>query len=195
MMRVWAKDQPFGATAAAKSRLTVSWISLILICVRLSEGVEWGLHCGVLLAALPGGALLSGNALAEFHGVSESYLLKHLQALVRSGLFESVPGPKGGFRLARPPEAVSVLDVVVAIDGSEPAFRCTEIRQRGPAGLEPSAYRVPCAIHATMRRAEDAWREVLRTQTLADLVGLVAERTDKRAIARAVAWLEEHVRG
>jgi DNA-binding IscR family transcriptional regulator len=46
-----------------------------------------------------------------------------------------------------------------------------------------------------MRRAEDAWREVLRTQTLADLVGLVAERTDKRAIARAVAWLEEHVRG
>jgi Rrf2 family protein len=149
----------------------------------------------VLLAALPGGALLSGNALAEFHGVSESYLLKHLQALVRSGLFESVPGPKGGFRLARPPEAVSVLDIVVAIDGPEPAFRCTEIRQRGPASLEPSAYRLPCAIHATMARAEQAWREVLRRQTLADLAGLVAERTDPRAVAMALPWLDQHVRG
>ena len=148
----------------------------------------------MLLAAVPPGAVLSGSALAEFHGVSESYLLKHLQALVRSGLFESVPGPKGGFRLARAPETITVLDVVTAIDGPEPAFRCTEIRQRGPAGLEPSAYRLPCAIHATMRRAEDAWREVLRGQTLADLAGLVAERTQRRAITRAVAWLEEHVR-
>jgi Rrf2 family protein len=163
--------------------------------MKLSEGVEWGLHCGVLLAALPPQAVLSGSALAEFHGVSESYLLKHLQALARNDLFESVPGPKGGFRLARAPETISVLDVVTAIDGPEPAFRCTEIRQRGPAGLEPSAYRLPCAIHATMRRAENVWREVLRAQTLADLAGLVAERTDPRAVAMALPWLEQHVRG
>jgi Rrf2 family protein len=163
--------------------------------MRLSEGVEWGLHCGVLLAVLPPGALLSGSALAEFHGVSESYLLKHLQALVRGHLFDSVPGPRGGFRLARPPEQITVLDVVGAIDGPEPAFRCTEIRQRGPSGLEAAAYPLPCAIHTTMRRAEHAWREVLRGQTLADLAGLVAERTDPRAVARAVPWLEQHLRG
>src|SRR5205085_1096362 len=79
------------------------------------------------------------------------------------------------FRLARAPQSITVVDVVQAIDGPEPAFRCTEIRQRGPAGLEPSAYPLLCAIHATMRRAEHAWREVLRGQTLADLAGLVAE--------------------
>jgi Rrf2 family protein len=162
--------------------------------MKLSEGVEWGLHCGVLLAALPPGAVLSGSALAEFHGVSESYLLKHLQALVRRGLFESVPGPKGGFRLARAAQDITLLDLVLAIDGPQPAFRCTEIRQRGPAGLEPSAYPLPCAIHATMRRAEHAWREVLRGQTLADLAGLVAQRTDPRALARALPWLEQRVR-
>ena len=88
-----------------------------------------------------------------------------------------------------------MLDVVLAIDGPEPAFRCTEIRQRGPAGLEPAAYRLPCAIHATMRRAENVWREALRGQTLADLAGLVAERTDPRAVAIALPWLEQHVRG
>ena len=163
--------------------------------MKLSEGVEWGLHCGALLAALPPGAVLRATALGEFHGVSESYLLKHLQALVRSGLCESVPGPKGGFRLARAPESISVLDVVQAIDGPEPAFRCTEIRQRGPAGLEPAAYPLPCAIHATMRKAEHAWQEVLRGQSLADLATLVAKRSDPRALALALPWLEQHVRG
>ncbi len=162
--------------------------------MKLSEGVEWGLHCGVLLAALPRGAVVSGSALAEFHGVSESYLLKHLQALVRGGLCESVPGPKGGFRLARAPQEIAVVDVVDAIEGTQPAFRCTEIRQRGPAGLEPSAYPQLCAIHATMRRAEHAWRAVLRGQTLADLATLVAERTDPRALQRAIPWLQEHAR-
>ena len=162
--------------------------------MKLSEGVEWGLHCGVLLAALPSGGILSGSAMAEFHGVSESYLLKHLQALVRGGLLESVPGPKGGFRLAREPGEITVLDVVDAIEGTQPAFRCTEIRQRGPAGLEPEAYPSPCAIHATMRRAENAWRAVLREQTLGDLATLVAQRTDPRALERAVPWLQERVR-
>src|SRR5581483_6005489 len=99
----------------------------------------------------------------EFHGVSESYLLEHLQALVAARVCESVPGPRGGFRLARTPDALSVLDVVEAIEGRQSAFRCDEIRQRGPAAQPPDAplYCVPCAIHATMLRAENAWRESL----------------------------------
>ncbi len=61
--------------------------------MRISEGVEWGLHIASVLAALPPRATLPAKALAEFHGVSESYLLKHLKALVEAGVFESVPGP------------------------------------------------------------------------------------------------------
>ncbi len=162
--------------------------------MKLSEGVEWALHCGVLLAALPPGSVLCGADLAEFHGISESYLVKHLQAIVRAGLFESVPGPKGGFRLARAPEHITLLDMVDAIEGPDPAFHCTEIRQRGPAGLEPAACRLPCAIHATMLSAEHAWREELRAQTLADVAALVAQRTGPRALERAIPWLEQHVR-
>ncbi len=162
--------------------------------MKLSEGVEWGVHCGVLLATLPAGSTLSGAALAEFHGVSESYLVKHLQALVRASILESVPGPKGGFRLARPPEQVTVLEVIEAIEGPEPAFRCTEIRQRGPAALEPSAYRLPCVVHATMLRADAAWRAALRAQTLADIAATVADRADPRGMQQAQPWLEDNVR-
>ena len=162
--------------------------------MRMSEGVEWALHCATVLAALPPGATVPGKALAEFHGVSESYLLKHLQALTGAGLLESVSGPKGGYRLARPPEQITLLDVVEAIEGREPAFRCTEIRQRGPAAVEPAAYRLPCAIHAAMLRAEGAWRQALRSQTVADLAGIVRGTIDPRQAQKAVTWLRKNVR-
>src|SRR5579883_3151621 len=130
--------------------------------MKRSEGIEWGLHCAAFLAALPPGAVLAGRALAEFHGVSETYLLKHLKALTRAGILDALPGPKGGYRLARPAEQITLLEVAQAIEGKQPAFRCTEIRQRGPACVEPEAYRSPCAINAAMLRAEAAWRDSLR---------------------------------
>jgi Rrf2 family protein len=160
----------------------------------MSEGVEWALHCAVLLAALPPAGTLPARALAQFHGVSESYLLKHLQALSRAGIFESVPGPLGGYRLARPPGQITVLDIVEAIEGSEPLFRCTDIRQRGPAALEPGMYRVRCGIHTAMLRADAAWKQALRVQTLADLVGLTAASIDRRRVEKARAWLGQNVR-
>lgn len=165
--------------------------------MRMSEGIEWGLHCATLLAALPPGATLPGKALAEFHGVSESYLLKHLQALTGAGLLESVPGPKGGYRLARPPEQITLLDVVEAIEGREPAFRCAEIRQRGPSALDArdvAAYRLPCGIHAAMLRAEAAWRGALRAQTVADLLAGLSGTVDPRQLEKAAAWLRENIR-
>jgi Rrf2 family protein len=162
--------------------------------MRMSDGVEWGLHCATVLAVLPPGATLRGKSLASYHGVSESYLLKHLQALTSAGLLESVPGPKGGYRLARPAAEITLLDVVQAIEGPAPAFRCTEIRQRGPAAVEAAAYRLPCAINVTMLRAEAAWQGVLREQSIADLVAVLRDTLQPRQVARTVSWLGENFR-
>ena len=158
--------------------------------MKLSDGVEWGLHCASLLAVIPEGATLPGKALAEYHGVSESYLVKHLQALTAAGILESLPGPKGGYRLARPAAEITVLMIVDAIEGREPSFRCSEIRQRGPAGLEPEAYRLTCTINGVMQRAEMAWRTSLAAQTIADLVASLARRVDQRAVELTMAWFE-----
>jgi Rrf2 family protein len=162
--------------------------------MKISEGVEWGAHCLVLLAALPPQVIVPARAMAEYHGISEAYLVKHLQAMATAGLVESMPGPKGGYRLVRAPEQITMLDVVEAIEGREPAFRCTEIRQRGPAAVEPAAYRVPCSIHATMLRAEKAWRDQLRAQTIADLVAQMARTADPRSIAATEVWLPPRIR-
>jgi Rrf2 family protein len=162
--------------------------------MRLSEGVEWGVHCAALVAVLPPGQALPASRLAEYHGVPSAYLAKHLQALSRGGILESLPGPKGGYRLARPSDEITMLDVVEAIDGVEPAFTCTEIRRRGPTALPAREYRVPCGIHVAMDRADAAWRAELRAVTLADLVHEVMEKAPPRALEKGVNWMMEVLR-
>jgi Rrf2 family protein len=162
--------------------------------MRLSDGVEWGVHACVLLAVVPADRALPSARLAEYHGVPAAYLAKHLQSLARAGILETVKGARGGYRLARPAAEITVLDVVEAIDGEEPAFRCTEIRRRGPAAMPAKAYPRPCGIHRVFTRADDAWRAELRATTIADLVVGVIHDAVPAALDKGARWLEDAVR-
>jgi Rrf2 family protein len=158
--------------------------------VKLGEGVEHAIHSVALLADLKPGSVLPAAALAEFHGVSPSYLLKHLQALSGAGILATVPGPNGGYRLAKPADQVRLLDIVLAVEGPEPAFRCTEIRQRGPNPLG-GVPKAPCEINAAMLRAERAWRAELAKVSIAEILGEVsANDADGRIVARRCAFIE-----
>lgn len=162
--------------------------------MKLGDGVEQAIHCVTVLASLPGDGLLSAASLAELHGVSTSYLLKHLQVLSGADIVHTVPGPRGGYRLARPPEKISLLDIVLAVEGPEPAFRCKEIRQNGPDPLPPEYFSAPCQINAAMLRAERAWRNELRSVTISDLIAQVAAADDGAIAARGCAFLATHLR-
>src|SRR6202011_4034593 len=93
-----------------------------------------------------------------FHDVPAAYLAKHLQALARAGVLQTAKGPRGGYWLSRPPAEITILDVLEAIDGDESAFRCTEIRRRGPTAMPARHYPRPCGIHAAFARADEVWR-------------------------------------
>ncbi len=159
--------------------------------MRLSEGVEWGLHCCVVLAVLPDGAALSTGRLAEYHGVPIAYLAKHLQAFSKVGILVAGTGPRGGYRLARPPADISVLEVVEAVDGEEPAFQCLEIRRRGPAAVPAREYRTMCGIHQVMVEADAAWRSQLARTSIGDLAGGVARDASPKAMEKFGTWLQE----
>jgi Rrf2 family protein len=159
--------------------------------MRMSEGVEWSVHCLSVLAFVPRDRALPAGRLAELHGVPTPYLTKHLQALARAGIVVSVSGPRGGFRLAKPVEQINLLEVVDAIDGPRPAFRCTEIRQRGPTALEPQCYRKPCGVAAAFGRADAAWRAALQGTTLAQLVKDLPRTVHSRQLEKGAAWLTE----
>jgi Rrf2 family protein len=162
--------------------------------MKLGDGVEQAIHSVSMLAILPADGLLSAAALAEFHGVSSSYLLKHLQALSGAGIVQTVPGPKGGYRLAKLPMDISLLDIVLAVEGPEPAFRCKEIRQKGPNPLPKSQFASPCQINAAMLRAEGAYRAELSKVTIASLNALVEQDDDGSIAARSCIFLERNMR-
>lgn len=157
----------------------------------MSEGVEWVLHSCTVLATLPSDQALPAAKLAEFHDVAPAYLAKHLQACAAAGIVVSLPGPRGGYRLARPPAEITLLDVVQAVDGAEHAFRCSEIRQRGPVAGDPSAYRRPCGIARAMWRAEAAWRAELAGTTIADLVIELIATVPSPQLQAGAEWIQQ----
>lgn len=158
--------------------------------MKMSDGVEQAIHSVAMLASLSPDGVLSAAALAEFHGVSTSYLLKHLQSLSGAGILSTVPGPKGGYSLAKEPEAITLLDIVLAVEGPAPAFRCAEIRQRGPNPLPDRYFSKPCGINAAMLKAERAYRAELAKTTVADIRTDLARADDGGIAARGCAFLE-----
>lgn len=162
--------------------------------MRMSEGVEWGIHSCMILAALPDRAALPAERLAEFHDLRPTYLAKHLQVLSRAGIIRSSSGPRGGYRLGRPPGEITLLDVVEAIEGSTDAFRCQEIRRQGPVAAGPEEYRQACVVTRAIRRAETTFRRELATTSIADLNRAVKRDTKGRATAATGRWLADVVR-
>ena len=157
--------------------------------MRLNEGVEWAAHCVLLLTALPDGATLPAKRLAEYHGVPAPYLAKSLQALVGAGIVSSATGRHGGYRLARAASEITLLDVVLAVEGDGAVFQCTEIRRRGPARVAARAYPRLCVIAAAMGHAEAAWRAELEQTTIADLAAGVERDAPQQAMVKSAVWL------
>ncbi len=154
-----------------------------------STGVEYGLHCLLLLCAPQVHA--SSQDLAEFQGISPAYLAKLFAALKRAGLVHALEGAGGGYCLARPAAEISVLDVVQALEGHKPLFQCNEIRGKCAVfGGRPPAWanKGLCSIHAVMVQAENEMKQVLASHSLADLAARLEHKAPKAFPGEVAAW-------
>ncbi|MCE9883477.1 RrF2 family transcriptional regulator [Obesumbacterium proteus] len=146
-----------------------------------SSGVEYGLHSLLCMVDSKGDDReMNVREMAELQGVPFDYLAKIFTRLSRAGLVVSTEGKGGGFRLARAPELITMLDVAQAIDGSKTVFECKEIRQRLAVFEEtPPAWACdgPCSIRAVMDSAQQRMEEELARHTILDL----ARRTFRKA--------------
>lgn len=84
--------------------------------LKISDAASLALHSMVILAESPD-KLVTAKKAAKDLLVSEAHLSKVMQRLVKSGLVSSVRGPGGGFKLAKDPETITLLDVYEVIDG------------------------------------------------------------------------------
>lgn len=150
--------------------------------------MEWAVHSCVNMAWTPAGEAVNSARLAEYYQLPGAYLNKQLQALVRAGILGSVSGPRGGFYLARRPENVTVLDIVLALEGPDPVFRCEGIMGKVPDAETGQNFVRSCLISQTMRQAELAWRQALARQTVAGIADSMERRFPQDA-EKAVRYL------
>ncbi|EKE43521.1 transcriptional regulator, BadM/Rrf2 family protein [Oceaniovalibus guishaninsula JLT2003] len=75
------------------------------------------------LALQPGGALVSLSELSKRQNISLPYLEQLFVKLRREGLVESVRGPGGGYRLARPASDIRISEILSAVDETVSAMQ------------------------------------------------------------------------
>jgi len=98
--------------------------------------------------------------IAEKHGIPQPFLVQILLQLKGAGLVVSTRGAAGGYALAKPPEEISLFDVVTVIDHQE-----TGSRQK--PSLQPTLH--VQNIRSVWDRIQQAQTSILKQMTLADL--------------------------
>ncbi|GAB4110191.1 MAG: Rrf2 family transcriptional regulator [Roseiflexaceae bacterium] len=85
--------------------------------MRISSKGEYGLRALLDLAQRYGEGPIQSHDIHVRQGIDENYLNQILILLRRAGLIESIRGPQGGHRLARPPAQIRLLEAIVALEG------------------------------------------------------------------------------
>ncbi len=86
--------------------------------MNISSRCDYALRAVVELARRPQNDLpLTATAIATEQNIPEKYLVHILLQLKRAGIVRSIRGAQGGYHLVRLPGAISLLDVVTAVEG------------------------------------------------------------------------------
>jgi Rrf2 family protein len=93
--------------------------------LRLSKKADYALMAMKHLAMRPDAASASAREIAEQYDIPVELMAKVLQRLARRGLLSSHQGTRGGYRLSHPASAISVADIIQAIDGPVTVTACS----------------------------------------------------------------------
>lgn len=128
---------------------------------------EYGLRCMVALARKGTAGQLSISEIARLEGLSIPYASKLLSSLRKIGLVESVRGRKGGFCIAREPDKVRLLDVIVGLGG--PLIDPEHCR-RFSGQLDECVHIDNCNVHYLLGGLAGYIADFLTRTTLYDLI-------------------------
>lgn len=114
------------------------------------------------------GKPLSANELAEKEDISLKYLEQVLSTLRKSGLLVSIHGKNGGYSLRRPPEEISLGDIIRSIDGPLAPIPCASRTAPYKQCECPYPYDT-CWLRQLMLRVRDNISDVLDSENLAQM--------------------------
>ena len=128
----------------------------------ISKTALHALKAVAALAERPG-EFQGASSIATRIDAPQNYLGKLLQGLIQSGIVSSQKGKGGGFQLARPPEKISLFDVVEPFDHVSRWEGCF-------MGNSSCSATTPCAMHFKWVTIRDDYLRLLKESTLADIV-------------------------
>jgi Rrf2 family protein len=131
--------------------------------MRLTRAGEYAVRCVLFLAANHTGKTINRKLIAGEMDIPDQFLSKIATQLARAGIIEIIQGARGGLRLIRDPEKVTLLDVVEAVIGEIFLNDC--IMEHGGCRRKPA-----CSIHLVWDKARTQLRDTLRDVSFADLV-------------------------
>lgn len=117
--------------------------------VFFSKKCEYGLQAILFMAASEKDCVCPAEEISKKLKIPKEFISKILQSLTESGIIESKKGKSGGFKLAKHPSKIKLIDIVDAIDGLESFNSCV-------LGFPNCSKDNPCPVH-------DQWGE-LRTK-------------------------------
>lgn len=130
--------------------------------IRLSRLTDYGIMLLTLIARDRQNAPRSAREVADRARLPRPTVSKLLKALAHGGLLETHRGVRGGFRLAKPAEEVSVADIIAALEGPIGITECTA--HPGQCGVEPL-----CPVKTNWKRINRAVLEALDGISLAEM--------------------------
>jgi FeS assembly SUF system regulator len=130
--------------------------------LRVTKLTDYATVVLTVLASEPD-VVASATGLAERAGLEAPTVAKLLKPLAQAGLVEAFRGANGGYRLARPAEAISLFEIVEAMEGPLGMTECSV--HAGSCGIEDS-----CGVRANWRRINDVVADALRGVSLARML-------------------------
>ena len=105
-------------------------------CMKLSKKTDYALRALMMLVEHHGKKPVSITALAKTNDIPRRFLEQIMQDLKVAGIVQSIPGRVGGFTLARPPEEITIGEVVRRFDGVISPIHCVSSTEYEPCSQE-----------------------------------------------------------
>lgn len=125
----------------------------------LSKSCVYGLRAAIFLATRDNSQFMPIKKMSDTLEISHHFLTKILQQLTANNLLDSYKGPNGGVKLKNPPSEITLMDIVLAIDGPDLLKQCA-------LGLPGCGHQNPCPMHDEWAKTRESIRHMLESSTL-----------------------------
>jgi Rrf2 family transcriptional regulator, iron-sulfur cluster assembly transcription factor len=135
----------------------------------ISKSCNYGLRAGIYLAIKEKDSIVSIKEISKNLNVPFHFLTKTLQQLTQQGILLSTKGPKGGVQLAKPAKNITLMEIVLAIDGAKIFETCI-------LGLPGCGVLNPCPLHEEWSNAVGTMKKTFNNTTIASLADRVKNK-------------------